>query len=225
MNRSLKFVIILMIIFSFPMFIYCESLTNTFFVAFDLETTGFSSLSDRIVEIAAIKFKNGVVVEGRKWLINPGIPIPESAVNVHGITDKMVRKCPSFKDTLPEFAAFIEKSILVAHNAEFDMRFIMAETQRNNFVFPENIVIDNLKLARRSFPDAGSYDLKSLADRLGIDEGKSHRALSDSRTLMKVFIAGLKKFPSETSLEQLIEIADTQNRKKRIEKSVEKQSR
>jgi DNA polymerase III epsilon subunit family exonuclease len=225
MNRFLKFIIIILVFLSFQVCAQSESLTNTVFVAFDVETTGLNPLSDRIVEIAAIKFKNSIILESKSWLINPGIPIPESTTKIHGITDKMVENCPLFKDVFPDFAVFIEKSVLVAHNAEFDIRFITVEAQRNSFGLPYNTVIDNLKLSRHVFPDSNSYDLKSLAGLIKMAEEQNHRALSDSKTLMNVFLTGLKKLPANTSMEQLIEITGIQNKKKRTGKSSDEQSR
>ena len=171
--------------------------TNTTFVAFDLETTGFSSQSDRIIEIAAVKFQNDKALSGTNWLVNPGISIPQNVIRIHGITDSMVTNQPAFKDVLPEFKAFIGNSVLLSYNAPFDVRFLKAETDRNNLPAITNRVIDVLPLARKWFPDAPSHDLQTLAGYLGIKPDASHRAHADSQTLMEVFMMGQKKAPTE----------------------------
>lgn len=184
-----------------------QPLTNITFIAFDVETTGFSAESDRIIEIGAVKFRNGKVLGKRSWLINPGIPIPETTQRIHGITDKMVKESPPFSKVFPEFARFIKDTMLLTHNARFDIRFISAELQRNKMSAPENIVIDTLGLARGWFPDAGSYSLENLVKHLGMPAGRFHRALADSEHVTALFLAGVKKLPPNATLEDLIKTA------------------
>jgi len=93
-------------------------------VVFDTETTGLAPSHDRIVEIAAIKYTNGEPVQKFHSFINPGIPIPERVIEIHGITDDMVKDCPNIGQVIPAFDDFIGDSILSAHNLEFDLKFI-----------------------------------------------------------------------------------------------------
>jgi len=218
MNRRPKYYLILLTLFINVIGASGETLTNITFVAFDLETSGFAK-SDRIIEIAAVKFRNRIILESKSWLINPDIRIPEAATKIHGITDEMVAKCPSFRSTFPGFTAFIGHSVLIAHNADFDWRFIKAEARRNDFSPPTNSVIDNLKLARKCFPDMEAHDLPTLKQRLGLTEIQSHRALADSITLMKVFQAGLDKMPGTTTLDDLLKFAGIKKTKPRAKKT------
>lgn len=181
--------------------------SNVTFVSFDLETTGFSVRYDRIIEIGVVKFRNGKILESRSWLLNPGIPIPQPAQRIHGITEEMTTGRPSFQDIFPEFTAFIGNAVLLAHNASFEVKFINAELERNGLPPPGNAVLDTLRLSRAWFPDAESYSLKNLIGYLNITEGTFHRALADSRYVTDIFLAGLAKAPPGSTLESLSELA------------------
>jgi DNA polymerase III epsilon subunit family exonuclease len=173
-----------------------ESVTNTVFVAFDTETTGFSPKNDRIVEIGAVKFRgNGEVLAVTNWLINPGMPIPFYATEVNGITTEMVTNAPVFAAVWPEFAAFCNDSILLAHNATFDIGFLRAELERTGIAPPALPVVDTLPLFRRWFPQAESHSLESLSVYLGVQGEAYHRAEADSLRLINIFSAGMKNRP------------------------------
>lgn len=184
-----------------------EPLSNITFVAFDLETTGFSAEFDRIIEIGAVKFRNGKVLKKRSWLINPSIPIPENSQNLHGITEEMVAESPPFSEVFPEFAGFVKGTVLLSHNAKFDLKFLLAELKRNNMPAPDNTVIDTLKLARVWFPDAGTYSLENLVKHLRIPARTFHRALFDSEYVTAFFIVGVKKLTPDSTLDELTRIA------------------
>lgn len=168
---------------------------NVTFVAFDLETTGLSPANDRIVEIGAVKFRNGKVIDQKSWLVNPGRSIPWLVQQVHGITDEMVKDAPDFATVYREFSDFIEGSVLMAHNARFDASFLAAEIQRAGFPLPQNKVIDTLKLFRRWFPEAPSYTLSDIVEYTAINPGVFHRALEDSAYLFFIFQKGLAERP------------------------------
>jgi len=197
-----------------------QSLTNVMFVAFDLETTGFSARSDCIVEIGVVRFRNGEVLDSKSWLVNPGISIPESAQRVHGITQTMVAGSSSFPEVFDQFARFIKGAVLLAHNARFDVSFITAEAERNDLTLPDNIVLDTRGLARAWFPEARSYRLEALIKHLNIrespvDTGKEgrretqtfHRALADSRHVAALFINQVAKLPPDATFEDLVRAA------------------
>jgi DNA polymerase III epsilon subunit len=157
-------------------------LKNVTFVIFDTETTGFSPVKDRLVEIGAVKVRNGENLGERTWLINPKRYIPYYVQQVHNITPAMVKDKPTFAEIYPEFLEFIDGAVLVAHNAPFDVRFISAEAVRNGFDPPKNAVIDSLVLFRNWFPEARSHSLGDLLPELGIDISgmQAHRATDDS---------------------------------------------
>lgn len=172
------------------------SLSNTTFVAFDTETTGFSPDTERIIEIGAVKYRDGKILESKQWLINPGIPIPNT--QVHGITDDNVAGQPGFAETYPAFSNFVGDATLIAHNASFDVRFMAAEIERNELEPLPNPTINSLTLFRRWYPDAPSHKLGGLAKHLGIEVATEHRALDDSKTLLLILNHGLEKYPHTT---------------------------
>ena len=155
---------------------------NVTFVVFDTETTGFSPVTDRLVEIGAEKIRGGKVLDSKTWLINPKRYIPTYVQAVHGITPAMVKNAPTFEEVYPEFLAFIEGAVLVAHNAPFDVRFITASARRADMEPPANICLDSLKLFRTWYPNLKSYTLDAWMAVYGIDadEMARHRAEDDS---------------------------------------------
>ena len=163
------------------------------FVAIDVETTGFSSKTGRIVEVAAVRFRGDRVLARKQWLINPGMPIPAPARRVHGISDRMVAGSPTFADVCGPLVLFIGDSIPIAHNARFDAGFISAEFARAGEPAPVSEVIDTLPLARSWFPDAGRHGLASLLEHLEIKADGLHRAGQDAECLRKVFLRGLDR--------------------------------
>ncbi len=175
---------------------FAAPLAETTFVAFDVETTGFSPANERIIEIGAVKYRNGKIVESTHWLIQPGIPINNSSV--HHITDKTVAGHPRFADTYKAFVAFAGDSVLIAHNASFDVRFMQAEIERNHLEPLPNPVIDSLALFRKWYPNAPSHKLGELANQLGLSTGNRHRAEDDAETLLRILCHGMQQRPNLT---------------------------
>ena len=158
------------------------------YVVYDLETTGTSCESDRVVELAAIKVEDGLVKEEFATLVNPGMPIPCWATNVHGITDKMVADAPAVDAVLRGFSEFAGDMILVGHNIHtFDMRFIWRDAWKYFGMTIGNDYIDTLLLARLYLPQLGHHTLTDLAGYYGIAADGAHRALVDCRMNQKVF--------------------------------------
>lgn len=176
---------------------------NVTFVAFDTETTGFSPTGDRIVEIGAVKFRGGQIIEEKSWLIHPGRRIPPWATEVHGITNEDVADKPSFKQIYPEFAEFVQGSVLMAHNARFDVSFMAEEIRRAELPMLNNLVVDSLPLFRRWFPSAKSYSLSDVAHFTEVDTGVLHRALADTVYVVLIFEKGLSKRSATLRLGEL----------------------
>ncbi|MFA6172126.1 MAG: 3'-5' exonuclease [Kiritimatiellales bacterium] len=177
--------------------------TNAVFTAFDTETTGFSPKNDRLVEIGAVRFRgDGEILAITNWLINPGMPIPFYATEVHGITSEMVTNAPVFAEVWPAFTAFCKDNILLAHNATFDIGFLRAELDRAGMAQPALSVVDTLPLFRSWFPQAKSYSLEPLSLYLGIPDETYHRAGADSFHLIRIFSAGMRT-RQELKLQQL----------------------
>jgi len=157
------------------------------FAFLDVETTGLDpSQGDRVCEIAVLKTVNGSVVGEFTTLVNPGRSIPQSAVSVHGITDTMVRRSPFFRDIAKDLLTAIKDSVIVAHNAKFDLGFLNVELGNLRIALPGNKVIDTLGIARRyyTFP---SNSLGQIARHIGLPAESGHRALADVMTTRDVF--------------------------------------
>jgi DNA polymerase III epsilon subunit family exonuclease len=177
---------------------------NLTIVVFDVETTGFSATRDRVVELGAVKIRNGEVVATTNWLINPGRTIPTRAAKVHGITDAMVKDKPGFAAIYPEFVEFIGDAILMAHNARFDVDFVRGEITRAELPLPSNAVIDSLKLFRRWYPDASSHKLGDLAQLIGLQTEGLHRGDADAEFTARIMMDGLTRNPDVKTLRQLL---------------------
>ncbi len=158
------------------------------FTAFDTETTGLNAEKNRLLEIGAGKFTRDGVVSTFNQLINPCCPLSAQAMEVNNITPDMVRDCPTEEQVLPGFIAFISDSILLAHNARFDLRFVNTALVRCGHQPMGNRTEDTVHLARASFPDLERYNLQFLAQHFGINPGKAHRATDDARVCMEVLL-------------------------------------
>ena len=165
------------------------SLSKIDFAVVDLETTGFSSLRDRVVEVAAIKVRNGRIKEEFQSLIYTDY-IPYYATRVHGIDIDMVADAPSLNTVRNKFRDFTHGCILVGHNIKsFDLPFLV-----NAFDVDEDACcVDTLKISRCLFSSHRSHKLEVVARRLGISNKKYHRALDDAMVTARVFLEFLKK--------------------------------
>ncbi|QQY80700.1 DNA polymerase-3 subunit alpha (Gram-positive type) [Keratinibaculum paraultunense] len=159
---------------------------NTY-VVFDIETTGLSPINDKITEIGAVKIREGVIIDEFSQLVNPGIPIPNNIVNITGITDEMVSDKPRIEEVLPCFEKFIQNSVLVAHNASFDIGFIREEFLKLGKIL-DNPVLDTLELTRALFPQLKKYKLDVIAKYLNVDLVNHHRAIDDARATGEIFL-------------------------------------
>lgn len=158
------------------------------YVLFDLETTGISNTYDEVIEISAVKVRNGKIVDEFNELVNPGRPIPYAASMVNNITDAMVADSPCFKEVLPRFLSFIENDVLVGHNINsFDMKFMYRDCEKYFGQTLTNDFVDTLRIAKLVFPDWKHRRLCDLADYYDISTAGAHRALADCKMNQKVF--------------------------------------
>jgi DNA polymerase-3 subunit epsilon len=161
-------------------------------IVLDTETTGLDPLGgDRIIEIAAMEIVNEIItgIQFHVYL-NPQRDIPDSAFKVHGISDQFIRDKPLFCDILDDFLEFIADDPLIAHNAEFDLKFINEELRRaGRRPLETNQIIDTLALARRKHPGAPN-SLDALCVRYGIDRRHrtKHGALIDTGILAELYL-------------------------------------
>jgi DNA polymerase III epsilon subunit family exonuclease len=174
-------------------------LTDITFLTFDTETTGLFPMMHRLVEVGAVRFR----MDGRELatfepLIDPHIPIPPKVQQVHGITDRMVRGQPTVEQVIPQCIEFLgaPDTILLAHNALFDLGFLAMTLTRLGIAYPPHYVCDTLDIARQLYPTWHSHSLENVADRLKIANRAEHRALSDARLVKAIFLAMLKDMPT-----------------------------
>jgi DNA polymerase III epsilon subunit family exonuclease len=174
-----------------------KSLSDLTFVAFDVETTGLSAIACKLVELSGVKFKLGasssasnLELDTFSALINPGEPIPPEVSALHGITDAMVKDAPRVDSVLPQFYQWCGSAadtVLIAHNASFDVEFLKVNSQRLCLELPSHAVIDTLALAQCLVQDSLNHKLKTLSEHFGFAGSLYHRALDDSMYVQKLF--------------------------------------
>lgn len=165
------------------------NLGETGFVVFDLETTGAKAPPCRITEIGAYRVRNGKVAEEFHTLINPEAAIPPFITSLTGISDEMVEDAPVFRDVASQFLEFIGDSVLVAHNAHFDMSFLNHEIGR---VYEDyrvwNPSLCTVQLSRKLLPNIENHRLNTVADYFSIELLNHHRASDDARATAQIFV-------------------------------------
>ncbi len=157
------------------------------FVVFDIETTGFSPVNNRIIEIGAVKVSEGKIVDRFSVFVNPDVPIPFEIVKLTGITDDMVSDAAFIETVLPEFLDFCGDCVLVAHNANFDMSFIKENTLRQK-IEKQFTYIDTVAIARILLPHQGKHTLDAVAKTLGVSLENHHRAVDDAEATAEIFV-------------------------------------
>ena len=156
------------------------------FVVFDIETTGFSPVKNRIIEIGAVKVCNGEITEHFSSFVNPHTPIPFEIERLTGINDNMVANAPDIEDVLPAFLEFSKGCVLVAHNASFDMSFIV-ENMKNQGIEADLTYVDTVAISRAVLTDMAKHTLYSISKKLGIVLENHHRAVDDAEATAKIF--------------------------------------
>ena len=159
------------------------------YIVIDVETTGLSPDDDRIIEVAAVKCENDRIVDSLHSLINPGRRIPSNVTKLTGIKNADVAGAPDMDTVAPELSEFIDNLPLVAHNANFDIKFIANAFKRAG-VSKGMLYIDTLVLARNAFPDMPNHKLSTLINELGLlDHEQEHRAMSDVEATQRLYTA------------------------------------
>lgn len=172
---------------------YDGTLSNATYVIFDIETTGLSLNHDELIEVGAIKVKNGAILGQFGELINPGVPINPFTTQLTGITQSMVNGKPTAKTVLEDFYAFSKDAILVAHNADFDLGFIETNYKKYGIANHMNPSIDTLNLAKVLLPDRTRYGLDSLSRYFKVRLDNHHRAVDDAKATNEIFLHLLKQ--------------------------------
>ena len=156
------------------------------FVVFDIETTGFSPLTCKIIEIGAVLVENGKITDRFSTFVNPQVPIPFRIEQLTSINDGMVMDAPTIEEILPKFLEFCEGATMVAHNADFDMSFIIENCNRmgipNDFTY-----VDTVGMARFLLPALNRFKLDTVAKAVGVSLDHHHRAVDDAECTARIF--------------------------------------
>lgn len=194
-----------------------SSFDTTVFTVFDTETTGLEPRLCRVVEAGGLRFDVRGVIARFNTLINPISPMPAEVTKINGITDEMLKGQPVAASAFPDFLHFIGNTVLIAHNASFDINFVNAELARLSLPPLQNRVVDTLLLAKDVFPGLPKYSLQQLALRFGIQAKDAHRAEDDARVCMELFLVCIKALkernPQATSAQPaLTSVSQTETR-------------
>ena len=161
------------------------------FVVFDIETTGFSPLTCEIIEIGAVRVEKGVITDRFSTFVNPKVPIPYRIEQLTSINDSMVMDAPDIKTVLPQFLKFCEGAVMVAHNADFDMSFIIENCKRQGL--PEEYTyVDTVGMARFLLPALNRFKLDTVAKAVGVSLDHHHRAVDDAACTAEIFVKFIK---------------------------------
>ena len=155
-----------------------QSLHGTY-VVFDIETTGFSAMKDKIIEIGAVRVEDGKITDRFSQFVNPQIPIPFRIQQLTSINDSMVQDAPTIDKVLPEFEQFCQGAVMVAHNAGFDMSFIK-KNYEDLGIDREDTIVDTVGMARFLLPQLNRFKLDTVAKAVGVSLENHHRAVDDA---------------------------------------------
>jgi DNA polymerase-3 subunit alpha (Gram-positive type) len=188
-----------------------DEIKNTVFSVVDIETTGlFPESGDRVCEIGIVKIKNGVIMDTFSTLVNPQKAIPAEVSRINKITDHMVANSPVFSDITGIIRDFMVNTVIVCHNAEFDIRFLKFQFgelgESSKFLDP---VIDTLALARKCFNFPGN-SLKKIMDYLDIESQELHRAINDAQITAQIFLYMISKLAATRDVRTISEVLKAQ---------------
>ena len=194
---------------------------DTTYCVLDLETTGFSAVTEKITEIGIMKFKDGEVIDEFSCFVNPEKHIPERVTEVTNITDEMVKDAETIDKVFPKILEFLGDSVIVAHNAGFDVGFLKQNAKMLGYEF-NYTYLDTLSLAKDLFPDYKKYKLGKIAENLGIKVEVAHRALDDVDTTVKVFkvMLDMLKERGAKKIDDIDEVSSDQEAKKEAYKKL-----
>ena len=189
-----------------------RTLRSLDFTVFDTETTGLRpSHGDELISIGAVGVHGGEVTESRSFdeFINPGMDIPKASIRIHGITDDMVADKPGADTVVPRFRAFVGDTVLVAHNAAFDLTFLKLKEAETGARF-DHVVLDTLLISVFLDRDTDDHSLETIAKRHGVTIENRHSAVGDAVATAQIFAAMLERLEARgvSTLDQLIRACD-----------------
>ncbi len=180
------------------------------YVIVDLETTGLSPKLDKIIEIGAIKIRDGIEVARFETFVNPARAIPQRITGVTGINDMMVSEAPYIEDVIGEFILFVEDLPLLGHNIAFDYSFLKVNAVNSKYKF-DKFGMDTLKLARLYLKDLESKGLEFLCSHFGIVDENHHRAINDAFVTGELYKIICDKFEDDSKPYELVYQAKKQS--------------
>ena len=179
---------------------------NGRYIIFDLETTGLSAATERIIEIGAVKVENGEIMESFDLFVDPEKAITPEITRLTSITNEMVAGAPKEAEALEQFFRFCDGcDILVAHNADFDMGFLRAAIRRCGRE-EDPVQIDTLVMARAMYPELKKHKLDTIAERLGVTQKHHHRADDDARVLAEIFLKMVQRLVEDAGITKVMDI-------------------
>ena len=174
-------------------------------VAFDTETSGAYAIEADVVELGAVKWVNGKVVEKFSTLLKPNRPMTPENIAIHGITNEMVQDSPQMSSEILKFCEFIEGSILIAHHAPFDLGFVALDIENNHLKFPNTLNLCS-SLLSRALLTTTNHKLQTLIKELNLVGGEAHRAYDDAYACLQVLFKCFDKLEKTDSLKRILDI-------------------
>lgn len=178
-------------------------------IAIDLETTGKYPLDAEICEMAAVKWRNGQIVDTYQTLLKPAVRMSDAVIAIHNISNEMVESAPLLEHKLAEFHAFINDGFILAHHAPFDMGFLAWEFEKARLPLPGNPGFCTSLISRAINADVSNHRLSTLAAHFGLDAGAAHRALDDAKTCLAVGMKYFEKMGREAKLSDVMTFQNT----------------
>lgn len=174
-------------------------------VAFDTETSGAYPIESEVIELGAVKWFNGKVVDQFQTLLKPSKPLVPDNIRIHGITNEMVADAPLMPTEISKFCEFVDGSILMAHHAPFDLGFITLDIERAGLRFPSNVLLCT-SLLSRALLTTTNHKLQTLIQELKLEGGAAHRAYDDAYACLQVFFKCVEKIEPDATLKRLLQI-------------------
>lgn len=174
------------------------------YVGFDIETTGKYPLAAEVCEIGAVKWCRGEVIDRFQTLVKPTQKMGKEVIEIHRITNEMVENAPLVEEVIEAFHDFIQKSILIAHHAPFDLGFLSVEIEKKNLQLPTDPVICSSLLSRNMIPESPNHRLQTLIGFMDLERGQAHRAYDDANACLHLALKCMERMGEQKSLEEVL---------------------
>ncbi len=179
--------------------------TDYHLVAFDTETSGAYAIESEIIELGAVKYFQGQIIDRFQTLLKPKEFLQESSIRIHGITNEMVASAPNMSEKINQFYQFIDGSLLLAHHAPFDLGFLSYAFESHQVELPHTLNLCS-SLLSRALLSTTNHKLQTLIKELKLIGGDAHRAYDDAYACFQVFEKCLLKISPEDSIKRILDI-------------------